>query len=56
MKTVTIVYDVVTNEIRRVEIDATLKLARDEQSKTIAPSAYVQFGSHDEVAKALGLN
>ena len=56
MKTVTVVYDIVTNKVRRIEIDATSKLARDERARTVLPSVYEQLASHSEVAKALGLN
>jgi len=56
VKSVTVVYDVVTNKIRRIEIDAKSKLSRDERARTMSPAAYKQFASHGEVAKALGLN
>jgi len=56
VKTVTVVYSVVTNEIRRIEIDATSKLARDERARKISPAAYKQLASHSEVARALGLH
>lgn len=55
MKTVTIVYDVVTYQIRRIDIDATSKLATNERSRTMSLAAYKQLGSRAEIAKALGL-
>jgi len=56
MKTVTIVYDVATFKVRRIEIDTKSKLAPDEKARTMSPSAYKQFGSHNAVVKALSLN
>ncbi len=55
MKTVNIVYNLITYKILRIEIDGHSKLARGERAKSISPAYYKILGTRAEIAKALGL-
>ena len=55
MKAVNVVYDLITYKILRIEVDCKSTLARNERVKTLPQAVYKQLASHNEVAKALGL-